>query len=76
MATSATLLLTHRPTDIRCAEIAYSVARNFELGDGRVTWTISDDIPPGYGVDIADQLAAYKRDTPGEPVYLTVTLVQ
>lgn len=75
MNKTATLLLKHRPTDERCSEIAAELADRVAPGiPSEVAWAISDDIPEGYAVHLTDQLAAYKRDLEGEPVYLTVTV--
>lgn len=74
MGKTATLLLKHRPTDDRCAEIASRVAEELRVPSGVISWEISEEIPDGYSVHLTDQMEAFKRDAPGNPVYLTVTV--
>jgi hypothetical protein len=74
MGKTATLLLKYRPTDSRCDEIAQHVAEQLKVPRGVVRWSLSDVIPDGYSTHLVDQLAAFKRDTPGAPIYLTVTI--
>jgi hypothetical protein len=75
MKKTATLLLKHRPTDERCSEIAAELATQVAPGEeAKASWFVTEEIPEGYAVHLADQLAAYRRDLPGDPVYLTVTV--
>jgi hypothetical protein len=74
MGRMATILLKHRPTDERCEEIASHVAEQLGVPVGSISWVVSEDIPEGYSTHLVDQLSAHRRDTAGEPVYLTVTV--
>ena len=79
MSSRATVLLRHRPSAARIAEIAAAIAEDLDAQPGQpghksVGWYISEELPDGYAIHEADQITAMRRDQPGS-VYLTVTVL-
>lgn len=68
------MILTHRPSETRCEDIAVELATQCGFADQRISWFISDTLPPvGFPVHENDQLEAYHRDHPGS-VFMTVLM--
>jgi hypothetical protein len=73
MAKTATLLLTHTPSDERVDEIVEEIVSEYGPNYGHVSWFVSEKLPPFGRVDVRDQLEAHQRDLPGS-VFLTVIM--
>ena len=72
METTATVVLTHTPETTRLVEIVDGLAEDIGESGQKVSYIISDTLPPGLPIGHQDQLSAQKRDSGPDAVYLVV----